>query len=244
MARSIWTGSISFGLVNIPVKIFSAIREHDVHFHQIAPDGSRVHNERVSGKSGKTVDFKDIRKGYETSKGKYVIFERDELKELAPTATKTIDIEDFVPLDEIDPIHFERTYYVAPANDAAKKAYALLTAVMEERERIGIGTVIMRERQHLAAVRPYGKGLALSTLLFADEVVPQSDVPDIPSRRPTLSRARRSWRRRSSTRSSTPGTRSGTTTTTRSSSARSSTRRRRARCSRPRRRSRPRRSST
>jgi DNA end-binding protein Ku len=186
MPRSIWTGSISFGLVNIPVRIFSAIREHDVHFHQLAPDGSRIHYKRVSEKSGRTVEYKDIRKGYETSKGKYVVFEPDELEALAPASTKTIDIEDFVPLDDIDPIYFERTYHVAPANDAAAKAYALLASVMEERERVGIGYLVMRDRQHLAAVRPFGKGLALSTMLFADEVIPQSDVPDLPKRRPSL----------------------------------------------------------
>ncbi|HEY3724703.1 MAG TPA: Ku protein [Acidimicrobiia bacterium] len=187
MARSLWTGSISFGLVNIPVRIFPAIREHDVHFHQIAPDGSRVHNQRVSGKSGKVVEYQDLRKGYETSKGKYVVFEPDELERLAPAATKTIEIEDFVPLEQIDPISFERTYHLTPAGTEATKAYALLAAVMEDRQRIGIGRIVIRERQHLAAVRPFGKGLALSTLLFADEVVPQSDVPDVPSRKPTLS---------------------------------------------------------
>jgi DNA end-binding protein Ku len=186
MARSIWTGSISFGLVNIPIRIFPAIREHDVHFHQIAPDGSRVHNQRVSGKSGKVVEYEDVRKGYETSKGKYVVFEPEELQRLSPASTKTIEIEDFVPLEEIDPISFERTYHLTPAGKDATKAYALLAAVMEDRQRIGIGRIVMRERQHLAAVRPFGKGLALSTLLFADEVVPQSDVPDLPSRRPTL----------------------------------------------------------
>jgi DNA end-binding protein Ku len=186
MARSIWTGSISFGLVNIPVKVFSAIREHDVHFHQLGPDGARVHNKRVSEKSGREIDFNDIRKGYETSKGKYVVFERDELAKLAPASTKMVDIEDFVPLEEIDPIYFERTYHLAPANDTAAKSYALLAAVMEERQRIGIGTIVMRERQHLAAIRPYGKGLALSTMLFADEVVASSDIPEVPSRRPSL----------------------------------------------------------
>ena len=104
MPRSIWTGSISFGLVNIPVKVFSAIREHNVRFHQLAPDGSRIHNKRVSEKTGRAVEFKDIKKGYETSKGKVVVFEHDELDKFAPATTKTIEIEDFVALEEIDPI--------------------------------------------------------------------------------------------------------------------------------------------
>jgi DNA end-binding protein Ku len=186
MARSIWTGSLSFGLVNIPVRVFSAIREHDVRFHQLAPDGSRVHYKRVSEKTGREVEYAQINRGYETSKGKYVVFEPGELDDLAPAKTKTIDIEDFVALEDIDPIYFERTYHLAPAGEPAKRAYALLAGVMEDRRRIGIGKVVMREKQYLAAVRPYGKGLALSTMLFADEVVPQSTVDGIPARKPTV----------------------------------------------------------
>jgi DNA end-binding protein Ku len=186
MARSIWTGSLSFGLVNIPVRVFSAIREHDVRFHQLAPDGSRIHYKRVSEKSGREVEFSAIKKGYETSKGKYVVFDHDELSDLAPAKTKSIDIEDFVALEDIDPIYFDRTYHLAPAGEPAKKAYALLAGVMEARQRIGIGKVVMREKQYLAAIRPYGKGLAMSTMLFADEVVPQSTVDGIPARKPTV----------------------------------------------------------
>jgi DNA end-binding protein Ku len=186
MARSIWSGSISFGLVNIPVKAFPAIREHDVHFHLLAPDGARVHNQRVSEKTGKVVEYRELKKGYETSKGKYVTFEQDELRALSPESSKTIDIEEFVALDDIDPIFYDRTYHVAPADDAAAHAYALLATVMEERNRVGIGKVVMREKQYLAAIRPYGKGLAMSTMLFADEIVPQSDIDTIPTRRPRI----------------------------------------------------------
>ena len=187
MARSIWTGSISFGLVNVPVRVFPAIRKHVVHFHQLAPDGSRIRYQRVSEKTGREVDYEKIKKGYETSKGKVVTFEHDELDAFAPTTTKTIDIEDFVPLEEIDPIYFVRTYHLAPRDEAAAtRAYALLATVMEARQRVGIGKVVMREKQYLAAIRPYGKGLVMSTMLFADEVVPQSDVPGIPSRRPAI----------------------------------------------------------
>jgi DNA end-binding protein Ku len=186
MARSVWTGSISFGLVTIPIRVFPAVREHDVHFHQLAPDGSRVQYKRVSSKTGREVAYDDIRKGFETSKGRYVAFEPDELDAMAPPATKTIDIEDFVPLEDIDPIYFERTYHLSAAGDGASKAYALLAAVMDERERVGIGRIVLRDHQHLAAVRPYAKGLALSTMRYADEVVSQSDVPDAPGRRPSL----------------------------------------------------------
>jgi DNA end-binding protein Ku len=176
MPRSIWTGSISFGLVSIPVKVYSAVRAHDVRFHQVTKDGSRIHVERVSDKTGRRVDYGDLKKGYETSKGKWVVFEPDELAE----------IEDFVPLTDIDPVYFERTYHLAPDGEAAARAYALLATVMDERQRVGIGKVVMREKQYLAAIRPYGKGLAMSTMLFADEVVEQSDIDAIPSRRPSL----------------------------------------------------------
>jgi DNA end-binding protein Ku len=169
--------------VNIPVKTYSAIREHDVHFHLVAPDGSRVHNKRVSEKTGRTVEYRQLKKGYETSKGKYVTFDQEELQALAPPSSRTIDIEDFVPLEDIDPIFFERTYHLAPANDAAGHAYALLATVMEERGRVGIGKVVMREKQYLAAIRPYGNGLAMSTMFFADEVVDEDDIPGIPKRR-------------------------------------------------------------
>ena len=131
MARSIWSGSIRFGLVMIPVKAYSAIRQHDVHFHLLAPDGSRVHNQRVSEK-GKVVEYAELKKGYEVSKGKYAVFEQDELKELAPPSTKTIDIEDFVALEDIDPIYIDRTYHLAPADDVDVSAYALLASVMED----------------------------------------------------------------------------------------------------------------
>jgi len=187
MPRSIWSGAISFGLVNIPVKAYSAIREHDVHFHLLAPDGSRVHNQRVSEKSGKVVEYRQLKKGYEISKGRYVTFDQDELKALAPPSSKTIDIEDFVALEDIDPIYFERTYHLAPGTDAAAQAYGLLATVMEERGRVGIGKVVMREKQYLAAIRPYGKGLALSTMLFADEVVDQDDIAGVPARRARVS---------------------------------------------------------
>lgn len=186
MARSIWTGSISFGLVTIPVRVFSAIREHDARFHQLAPDGSRIHLERVSEKTGRKVEFKNIKKGYETSKGKWVVIEPDELKKLAPKSTKAIEIEDFVALEDIDPIYFDRTYHLAPQNAAAARAYALLASVMSDKQRVGIGKVVMREKQYLAAIRPFGKGLAMSTMLFADEVIAPSAIDGMPARKASV----------------------------------------------------------
>jgi DNA end-binding protein Ku len=183
MARPIWTGSISFGLVNVPVKAFSAVHDHDVHFHQLdKKTGARIRNRKVSEKSGKEVDTDEIEMGYEVAKDKYVTFDKDELKELRPESTKAIEISDFVALDEIDPIYYERTYWLAPDGDAAKKAYALLLAAMDERERVGIGSVVMRDKQYLTAVRPLDGVLAMSTMRFADEVVPRQDIDELPSR--------------------------------------------------------------
>ena len=186
MARSIWTGSISFGLVNIPVRLYSAIHEHDVHFHQLAPDGSRIHYERVSEKTGKAIDYDKIRRGFETSKGHYVVFEPGELEGMQPASTKTVDIEDFVGLDEIDPVYYERTYLLAPDGDGAAKGYALLSSVMDDAQRVGIGKVVIRAKQYLAAIRPYGKGLALSTMRFADEVIAPAKADVFPSRKATV----------------------------------------------------------
>src|SRR3954469_14949071 len=150
MARAIWSGTISFGLVNVPVKAFSAVRDHDVHFHQLdKKSGARIRNRKVSEKSGKEVDPDDIEMGFEVRSGHYVTFDKEELKELRPQSTRAIEISDFVALDEIDPIYYERTYWLAPDGDAAKKAYALLLAAMDDRARVGIGSVVMRDKQYL-----------------------------------------------------------------------------------------------
>jgi len=184
MARPVWTGSISFGLVNVPVKAFTAVRDHDVHFHQLdKASGSRIRNRKVAESSGKEVDADHIEMGFEVGKGRYVTFDQQELKELRPASTKAIDVTDFVALADIDPIYYERTYWLAPDGAPAKQAYALLLAAMEDRQRVGIGTVVMRDKQYLTAVRPLDGVLAMSTMRFADEVVPRADVDELPSRR-------------------------------------------------------------
>jgi DNA end-binding protein Ku len=184
MARSVWTGTISFGLVSLPVKAFTAVRDHDVHFHQLQKgSGARIRNRKVAETTGKEVETDDIEMGFEIKKGKYVTFDKDELQELRPASTKAIEVTDFVDLDDIDPIYYERTYWLAPDGDAAKKAYQLLLSAMEERERVAIGTVVMRNKQYLVAVRPLDGALAMSTMRFADEVVPRSDIDEVPSRR-------------------------------------------------------------
>ncbi|MGH8975809.1 MAG: Ku protein, partial [Acidimicrobiia bacterium] len=185
MPRAIWSGSISFGLVNVPVKMYSAIREQDLHFRQFQEGTqSRVRNKRVSEKTGKEVPYEKIVKGYEVSKGHYVMVDPEELEAFEPTATKTIDIEDFVALEEIDPTYFERTYYLAPdGGEGAQRAYVLLRDALEEQGKAGIGRVVMRTKQYLAAVRVKDGALALTTMLFHDEVVPVSEIKGIPTKR-------------------------------------------------------------
>ena len=183
VARPIWSGTITFGLVNIPVKAYPAVRDHDVHFHQLQKrTGSRIRHRKVAEKSGKEVEPADIEMGFEVGKGRYVTFDKDELDELRPESTRAIEVSDFVALDEIDPIYYERTYWLVPADEPAKKGYQLLRAAMEERQRVGIGTVVMRNKQYLAAIRPLDGALAMSTMRFADEVVPRADVDDLPRR--------------------------------------------------------------
>ena len=177
MARPVWTGSISFGLVNVPVKAHTAVRDHDVHFHQLDKNsGSRIRNRKVAEKSGKEVDADDIEMGFEIRKGRYVTFDKKELEQLRPASTRMIEVTDFVALDEIDPIYYERTYWLAPDGEAAKKAYAP-AACRRWRRAAGsaIGTVVMRNKQYLTAVRPLDGVLAMSTMRFADEVVPRTD---------------------------------------------------------------------
>jgi DNA end-binding protein Ku len=180
MARALWNGTISFGLVNVPVKAFTATRDHKVHFRELDPNGGRIRHEKVSARTGKVVD--DIRLGFETSKGHYVRFTSRELDALRPRSTRAIEVTDFVELAEIDPIFYARTYWLAAADDEARAAYALLRDAMEDRQMVAIGTVVIRRTQYLAAVRPVEGALALSTMRFADEVVPSSAVDNIPTR--------------------------------------------------------------
>jgi DNA end-binding protein Ku len=183
MARPVWRGTISFGLVNVPVKAYTAVRDHDVHFHQLdKKSGSRIRNKKVSEKSGREVDTDDIEMGFEIRKGRYVTFDKDELRDLKPASTKAIEVSDFVEIDDIDPIFYERTYWLVPDGDQAKSSYQLLLAAMEGGGRVGIGSVVMRNKQYLTAIRPLDSALAMSTMRFADEVVPRSEIEDMPRR--------------------------------------------------------------
>jgi len=180
MARSIWGGAISFGLVNVPVKLSTAVRRKDVRFHQLhGPDGARINQKRVCSADGEEVAYEDIVKGYEISKGRYVVIEPEELDALDPETTHTIDIEDFVELDQIDPLFFDASYYVLP-DKRGEKAYRLLLEAMRDAGKVGIAKVVMRSKQYLVAVRPVGEALVMTTMNFADEVVPQDELEGLP----------------------------------------------------------------
>ena len=169
MPRAIWSGSLSFGLVSVPVKAYSAVHDHTVHFHQLQKKtGARIRYEKVSAKSGKKVESDDIERGFEVAKGKYVVVDTDELDALRPRTTRTVDISDFVELAAVDPIYYENPYWLAPDGDAADRAYRLLLAAMDSAQRVAIGTVVMRNKQYLAAIRPLDGALAMSTMRFAD----------------------------------------------------------------------------
>jgi DNA end-binding protein Ku len=187
MARSIWNGSITFGTVVVPVKLFSAVVDKTVHFRELHDkDGAPIEHRRVSSKSGREVDNDRIVKGYETSPGRFVLLTDDEIKAIQAPATRTIDIEDFVPGDQIDPVSYDRAYHVG-VQDEGRDAYAVLHAALRKTGRVGIGRIVLRGRQQLVAVRAGADALLeLSTMRFADELVDPSDV-DVraPRRKPS-----------------------------------------------------------
>jgi DNA end-binding protein Ku len=187
MARSIWTGTISFGLVTVPVKMYSAVSRKSVRFHQIhKATGSRIAQKRVDPTTGDEVEYGDIVKGYELGPDRYVIIEPEELEALDPKKTKTIDILDFVSLDEIDPIFYDHPYYLAPGTGGAKP-YKLLLEAMKETNKVGIAKVVIRQKENLVALRPM-EGLTedsppvlgMATMIFADEVVDPKRIDDLP----------------------------------------------------------------
>jgi DNA end-binding protein Ku len=171
VSRAIWTGSLSFGLVNVPVGLHSATREHEVRFHQFEKGtSSRIRYRRVNEDTGDEVDYDDIVRGAEVDDGEYVVLTPEELESVEPGTSRTIDITDFVEAAEIDPIHFQRSYYLAPRGEGADKAYALLAKALERSGRTGVATFVMRNKEYLAAIRPRGDVLVLETMFFADEV--------------------------------------------------------------------------
>jgi len=180
MPRAIWSGAISFGLVNIPVKLYSAVSRKTVRFHQLdGEDNQRIQQKRVNPRTGEEVPYENLVKGYEIGPDRYVVITPEELDGIAPEKTRTIDIEDFVDLDEIDPIFYDHPYYLVP-DKGAEKAYQLLLDAMKESNKVAIARVVIRSKENLVAIRPRDGVLTMETLLFGDEVVEPGKLDEIP----------------------------------------------------------------
>lgn len=178
MARPVWSGTISFGLVAIPVKLYNAVRKQSVSFNQLDERNmSRIRYRKVNGETGEEVTDDHIVKAYEISKGRYVIVDPDELEPFMPAATKSVDLEEFVDLADIDPVYFDSAYHLAP--DGPPKPYVLLARAMEASGKVAIGRFVMRNKQYTAAIRAEDGRLIMSTLAYADEVVDPSDIDEL-----------------------------------------------------------------
>jgi len=176
MPRAIWSGAISFGLVNIPVRLFTAVSSKEIHFHMLhGADGARIELKRFCAAEGREVPYDQIVKGYELSPNRWVTISSEELEAIDPEATHTVDIQAFVNASEIDPVYYESTYHVAPDKGAAK-AYALLLEAMRRAGKVALARVVLRTRERLCSLRPHGAGLVLTMLNHADELVSQESV--------------------------------------------------------------------
>jgi DNA end-binding protein Ku len=182
MARAIWSGVLTFGLVTVPVQLFTATEDHTVHFHQLQRGTSdRIRYQRVNERTGKEVDYDDIVKGYDLGGGDYVIVEPDELDEIAPGKSQVVEITGFVELEQVEPVYFGKTYYLAPKGEEYTKVYERLHAALAKENKTGIATLVMRGKQYLVALRAQEEVLVLHTLHWADEVRdPHQELPVLP----------------------------------------------------------------
>lgn len=179
MARALWSGTLTFGLVTIPVKLYPAVQRRTVRFNQLdGEDHSRIQQRRVNARTGEEVPYERLVKGYELTPDRYVVITPEELESLDPKRSRTIEIEDFVDVAEIDPILYDAPYYVAPAEGGAKP-YRLLLDAMAQTGRVGIARIVLRTKEHVVALRPTGPVLEMSTLLFADEVVDPAKIEEL-----------------------------------------------------------------
>ncbi|GAA3811574.1 MULTISPECIES: non-homologous end joining protein Ku [Amycolatopsis] len=184
MARAIWSGAINFGLVTVPVELYSATEDHTVHFRQFERGTSdRIRYKRVNERTGEEVAYEDIVKGYDLGDGDYVLVEQEELDQIAPGRSRSIDIESFVDLGEIDPLYFQKSYWLAPTKEEFGRAYGLLMQAMAETNKAGIARFVMRGKEHIAAVRAGDGVLVLDTLLFAEDVRnPAKELKKLPEK--------------------------------------------------------------
>jgi DNA end-binding protein Ku len=177
VARATWTGSISFGLINVPVRLYPATRSRDVRFNQLhAKDGSRIRQKRVCEVEGTEVPPDEIVKGFEISKGTYVTLSDDEMEAMKPESSHSVLLEEFVHADEIDPMQLERSYWLGPDRESAARPFALFQKALAEEKVVGIGRIVLGTKEQLVCVRPVGDGLALTTLFYADEVTPEHEI--------------------------------------------------------------------
>jgi DNA end-binding protein Ku len=182
MARAIWSGSISFGLLNVPVRMYSAVARRNIALREIREsDSARIKHRRVAEGTDEEVPYDEIIKAYELTPGQYVPLTKDEMKALAPEKTRAIDVQDFVDLAEIDPMYFDSPYYLGPA-DGAEKAYSLLAKAMKASGKVAIARFVLRSKENLAAIRSDGNVLTLTTMRFADEVVPVDELDILPEK--------------------------------------------------------------
>ena len=190
MARAMWTGFLSFGLVNVPVGLHTATSDQTIHFNQLHKGTSnRVRYKKVDEVTGEELQTEDIVNGYPVGGGEYVIVTREEMKAVAPGRSEMIEISDFVDLDEIDPVFFRQTYYLAPRGKGADRAYSLLRQAMRETNKVGIATLVLRDKEHLVAVRPGEKALILETMYFDDEIRdPEEELDTLPQEVPAQER--------------------------------------------------------
>ncbi len=182
MARAIWSGALNFGLVTVPVELYSATQDHTVHFRQFQRGtADRIRYKRVNERTGEEVPYDEIVKGYDLGGDEYVIVEPEELDEVAPGRSRTIDIDAFVDLDEIDPVYFSKTYWLAPAREEFGRAYSLLIDAMGRTNRAGLARFVMRGKEHIAAVRSGDGVLVLNTLLFPEDIRdPAKEITKLP----------------------------------------------------------------
>lgn len=192
MARAIWSGTISFGLLNVPVRMYSAVARRSIALREIREsDSARIKHRRVAEGTDEEVPYEKIVKAYELSPGQYVPLSKDEMAALAPEKTRAIDVQDFVDIEEIDPMYFDSPYYLGPA-EGAEKAYSLLAAAMESSGKAAIARFVFRNKEHLSAIRPVDGVLTLTTMRFHDEVVPPSDLDDaLPDKKPKVAKRER-----------------------------------------------------
>jgi DNA end-binding protein Ku len=185
MPRSIWNGTITFGLVNVPVKLYSATESKTVHFHEVhARDGARIEHRRICPKDGKEVPYEDVVRGFEVGPDKYVVLDKDEIKAAAGSRGKVVHIEEFVDADEVDPVFFDKAYFVGSRDD--KDAYRLLLEALRRSGRAGVGRFTFHDREYLVTIRALDDVLALHTLRFHDELVPADDLDiEAPGRGPS-----------------------------------------------------------